>query len=240
MEKLNKITRIKVYQVELTMKEGHYSWSNQSFRSFDSTIVEIETSKGINGYGEVCPLGPAYLPAYAEGVRVGIAKIAGALLGRNPENINEINSIMDNTLKGHPYVKSAIDIACWDILGKVTNQPIFALLGGMLQKKIKLFKVVSRDIPEIMQQKVIDYQEQGFTQFQMKVGAEPSVDIRRIRSVAENLRTGNILGADANCGWRQHDAIRVVNAVSDLDIYIEQPCPTYEECSVVRHKSNQP
>ena len=240
MEKLNKITRIKIYQVELTMKEGHYSWSNQSFRSFDSTIVEIETSKGINGYGEVCPLGPAYLPAYAEGARVGIAKIAGVLLGRNPENINEINSIMDNTLKGHPYVKSAIDIACWDIVGKVTNQPIFSLLGGMLQKKIKLFKVVSRDIPEIMQQKVIDYQEQGFTQFQMKVGAEPSVDIRRIRSVAENLRTGNILGADANCGWRQHDAIRVVNAVSDLDIYIEQPCPTYEECSVVRHKSNLP
>ena len=141
MEELNKITGIKVYQVELTMKEGHYSWSNQSFRSFDSTIVEIETSKGIKGYGEVCPLGPAYLPAYAEGARVGIAKIAGVLLGRNPENINEINSIMDNTLKGHPYVKSAIDIACWDILGKATNQPIFTLLGGMLQKKINSLKL---------------------------------------------------------------------------------------------------
>ena len=124
------------------MKEGHYSWSNQSFRSFDSTIIEIETSKGIKGYGEGCPLGPAYLPAYAEGARTGIAKIAGVLIGKDPENINEINSIMDNTLKGHPYVKSALDIACWDILGKATAQPIFALLGGMLLKKIKLFKVV--------------------------------------------------------------------------------------------------
>ena len=74
------------------------------------------------------------MPAYAEGARTGIAKIAGVLIGKDPENINEINSIMDNTLKGHPYVKSALDIACWDILGKVTNQPIFSLLGGMLQK----------------------------------------------------------------------------------------------------------
>ena len=76
-----------------------------------------------------------------------------------------------------------------------------------------------------MQQKIIDYQDQGFKQFQMKVGAEPSVDIRRIRSVAESLSAGNILCADVNCGWRQHDAIRVVNAVSDLNIYIEQPLP---------------
>ncbi len=235
-----KISSIKTYQVELTMKEGHYSWSNQSFRSFDSTIIEVETSEGINGYGEICPLGSSYLPAYAEGVRIGIGKIAGVLLGKDPTNINEINSVMDSALRGHPYVKSAIDVACWDILGKATNQPVFTLLGGKLQNKIKLFKVISRDVPEIMQQKIIDYQDQGFKQFQMKVGAEPSVDIRRIRSVAKNLRPGNVLGADANCGWRQHDAIRVVKAVSDLDIYIEQPCPTYEECSVVRNRSNLP
>ena len=236
MQNSNKITCIKVYQVDLTMKEGHYSWSTQSFRSFDSTIVEIETSEGIKGYGEVCPLGPSYLPAYAEGARTGIKKISEFLLGRDPTNINEINSIMDNALKGHPYVKSAIDVACWDILGKASNQPVFNLLGGKLQNKIKLFKVVSRDFPEIMQQKIIEYQDQGFKQFQMKVGAEPSVDIRRIRTVAENLKPGNVLGADANCGWRQHDAIRVVKAISDLDIYIEQPCPTYEECCVVRKK----
>ena len=82
--------------------------------------------------------------------------------------------------------------------------------------------------------------DRGYTQFQMKVGAEPSVDIRRINLVAKDLKPGNILGADANCGWKQHDAIRVINAVSNLDIYIEQPCLTYEECKVVRKKTNLP
>ena len=228
-----KIKEFKIFKVNIPMKEGHYSWSNQSFRSFDSTILEIITDEGISGFGEICPLGPSYLPSYSEGARIGIQKLSNILIGKDPSNINEINFCMDSNLKGHPYVKSAIDIACWDILGKKLNEPVYNLLGGILQNKIKLFKVISRDIPEIMQEKVNEYQEQGYRQFQMKVGAEPTVDIRRINLVAKDLKPGNILGADANCGWKQHDAIRVVNAVSNLDIYIEQPCLTYEECKVV-------
>ena len=70
---------------------------------------------------------------------------------------------MDSNLKGHPYVKSAIDIACWDILGKKLNEPVYNLLGGILQNKIKLFKVISRDIPEIMQEKVNEVSRTGLS-----------------------------------------------------------------------------
>ena len=79
-----KIKEIKIFQVNLTMKEGHYSWSNQSFRSFDSTVVQIITNQGISGFGEICPLGPSYLPSYSEGVRVGIKKLSEILLGKDP------------------------------------------------------------------------------------------------------------------------------------------------------------
>ena len=75
-----------------------------------------------------------------------------------------------------------------------------------------------------MADKLTAYQEQGFTQFQMKVGADADTDITRIRQVAARLNAGNKLAADANCGWRQHDAVRVVSAVSDMSLYIEQPC----------------
>ena len=235
-----KITGLNVYQIDLPMKEGSYSWSNQSFTSFDSTVVEIKTSEGISGYGEICPLGPSYLPAYAEGARVGIKKLAESLFGQDPSNLNNVNLLMDKALKGHPYVKSAIDVACWDILGKLTGQPIYNLLGGKLQDKIKLFKVISKSAPEIMKEKIIEYQEQGFRQFQMKVGENPSLDIKRINFVAERLNEGNILGADANCGWKQHEALRVVNAILENDIYLEQPCTTYEECLVIRQHTNMP
>ncbi len=113
-----KITKISVHQVDLPMKEGSYSWSTQTFSAFDSTVVIVETDSGVTGAGETCPLGPSYLPAYAEGARAGLAKLAPSLIGANPLELGKINDLMDILLKGHPYVKSAIDMACWDILGK--------------------------------------------------------------------------------------------------------------------------
>ena len=234
-----KIVELNIYQVELPMKEGAYSWSNQSFKSFDSTVVEIKTNEGISGYGEICPLGPSYLPAYAEELS-RYQKLSKSLIGQDPTNLYKMNSIMDQALKGHPYVKSAIDTACWDILGKFTNQPVYNLLGGKLQDKIKLFKVISKDAPEIMSDKLMEYQEKGFKQFQMKVGEEPSLDIKRIKLVSQKMIDGHILGADANCGWKQHQALRVVNAVSGADIYLEQPCLTYEECVNIRKHTDLP
>ena len=139
-----KITRITAYQVDLPLKEGSYSWSNQSFSAFDSTVVIIETDAGITGAGETCPLGPSYLPAFAQGARAGIETMASGLLGEDPRQIQAINNKMDQLLKGHPYAKSAVDMACWDIFGKAVDLPVYTLLGGLLQEKVKLFKVVTR------------------------------------------------------------------------------------------------
>ncbi|MFJ4027210.1 cis-3-hydroxy-L-proline dehydratase [Paenarthrobacter sp. NPDC089989] len=233
-----KITSIAIHQVDLPLKEGSYSWSTQSFAAFDSTVLIIETDSGLTGVGEICPLGPSYLPAYAEGARTGLAQLAHGLIGEDPLQIGWINQRMDDLLKGHPYVKSAIDMACWDLLGKATEQPVYNLLGGMLQEKVTLFKVISRQDPAAMANKLADYQDQGFRQFQMKVGADASDDIDRIFAVSEKLAAGNVLAADANTGWKQHEAIRVVKAVRNVDIYIEQPCLTYEECLAVRRHSD--
>ena len=235
-----KITSIAIHQVDLPLKEGAYSWSTQTFAAFDSTVLIIQTDSGLTGVGEVCPLGPSYLPAYAEGARVGLAQIARGLIGEDPLQIGRINQRMDELLKGHPYVKSAIDMACWDLLGKATEQPVYNLLGGLLQDKVTLFKVISRQDPTAMAGKLADYQQQGFRQFQMKVGAGANQDIERILAVSEVLQAGNVLAADANTGWKQHEAIRVVKAVRDIDIYIEQPCLTYEECLAVRRHTDHP
>jgi L-alanine-DL-glutamate epimerase-like enolase superfamily enzyme len=95
-----KIRRIAAYRTELPLHEGRYSWSGgKSVDVFDSTIVRVETDAGLVGHGEVCPLGAAYLPAYAEGVRAGIAVLAPQLLGEDPRELERLNRRMDAALK---------------------------------------------------------------------------------------------------------------------------------------------
>lgn len=236
-----KISRIFAHRVELPLHEGSYKWSGgKSVNVFDSTIVGIEADSGIVGYGEVCPLGPFYLPAYAEGVRAGLRELGPHLLGLDPREISLINQRMDAALKGHPYVKSGIDIACWDILGKVTGLPVCTLLGGRFGESVRLYRAISQESPELMARRVAEYRSQGYTRFQLKVGGDPDTDIERIRAVRAMLKPTDRLVADANTGWTQHEAVRVCRAVRDVDVYIEQPCLSYEECLAVRRQTDHP
>jgi L-alanine-DL-glutamate epimerase-like enolase superfamily enzyme len=236
-----KIKRIRAFRVELPLLEGSYKWSGgKSVSVFDSTIVEIETDTDITGYGEVCPLGPFYLPSYASGVRAGLQELGPNLIGCDPTQLHVLNRTMDSALKGHPYVKSPIDMACWDILGKACGQPVCILLGGRFADAFQLYRAISQDSPEAMAAKVAAYRAEGYRKFQLKVGGDPETDIERIHAVAAQMKKGDVLVADANTGWLTHQAIRVVRAVADMDVYIEQPCLTYEECLAVRKKTPHP
>lgn len=236
-----KIRSIRVYQVDLPLHEVTYKWSGgKSVTVFDSTVVAIETDRGLVGWGESCPLGPAYLPSYAAGVRAGLAELAPQLIGQNPLEIEKLNGLMDRSLKGHPYVKSPIDVACWDLLGQHCGLPVCSLLGGRYGDDFVLYRAISQESPEAMASKVAGYRAEGYRRFQLKVGGDPDVDIERIRAVRAALQPTDRLVADANTGWTQHEAIRVARAVRDLDVYIEQPCVTYEECLAVRRQIDQP
>lgn len=236
-----KIVRIFAHRVELPLFEGTYKWSGgKSVTVFDSTIVGVETDNGLVGYGEVCPLGPFYLPAYAEGVRAGLRELGPHLIGFNPCELSKLNHRMDAALKGHPYVKSGIDIACWDILGQATNLPVCVLMGGRFGDSVRLYRAISQESADEMARKVAGYKADGYTRFQLKVGGDPDTDIERIHAVRAMLAPSDRLVADANTGWTQHEAMRVVRAVRDVDVYIEQPCLTYEECLAVRRHTDHP
>ena len=236
-----KITKISAYQVDLPLKEGRYSWSNNNaVEVFDATVVEIETDAGITGYGECTPLGSAYLPAYAAGVRAGLRELAPKLIGLDPRDLGVLNRRMDEVLRGHPYVKSPIDVACWDILGKAAGLPVVTLLGGKQSETVKLYRAISQDTPGAMAESVQRYHKEGYRKFQLKVGGNADDDIARIKACRAVLGLGDVLVADSNTGWTMHEAARVVNGVRDVDVYIEQPCRTYEECLSIRQRTSLP
>jgi L-alanine-DL-glutamate epimerase-like enolase superfamily enzyme len=87
---------------------------------------------------------------------------------------------------------------------------------------------------------VTGYRKEGYHRFQLKVGGDPDTDIARIKAVSRVLEPGDRLVADANTGWLPHEAARVVRAVRDIDVYIEQPCLTYEECLAIRQRTDHP
>ncbi|MCV0429328.1 MAG: mandelate racemase/muconate lactonizing enzyme family protein [Roseibium sp.] len=236
-----KILAINVFQVGLPLKEGRYSWSNGNFiEVFDSTVVEIVTDEGLKGYAECCPLGSAYLPSFALGVRAGLEELAPHLIGQDPLNIGEVNRVMDAALRGHPYAKAPIDIACWDLLGKATGQPVYTLLGGAAQDDVVLYRAISQESPDVMARKIEGYAAEGYTKFQLKVGGDANDDIDRIHATRSVLKPSDLLVADANTGWTRHEAARVVGAIASLDVYVEQPCLTYEESVSIRRRTGLP
>ena len=107
--------------------------------------------------------------------------------------------------------------------------------------EVKLYRAISQDTPDKMaDQRDGRYRAEGYTKFQLKVGGDADVDIERIRACRAVLKSGDVLIADSNTGWTMHEAARVVQAVRDLDVYIEQPCRTYEECLTVRRRTALP
>ena len=98
-----RITRISVYQVDLPVRGGEF-WqsSGRVWRNLDTTVVRIDTDEGITGWGETCPFGPNYVPAFAEGARAGMEVLAPHLLGADPRQLSDINLRMDTELYGIP------------------------------------------------------------------------------------------------------------------------------------------
>jgi L-alanine-DL-glutamate epimerase-like enolase superfamily enzyme len=236
-----KITQVDVFQVRYGLLDQTYAWSGgHSVSSFLSSVVKLSTDQGLAGFGEVCPLGSAYMDAFAAGVPPGIRELAPSLLGQDPTRIRSINNLMDAGLGGHNYLKSPIDIACWDILGKACGKPVATLLGGRRVEDYPLYRAISQGTPEQMAGSVAQYRSEGYRKFQLKVGSDPDVDVQRVRSVLSVLDAGDVLVADANTGWLPHQAIRVVNGLIGTDVYIEAPCVSYEECLTVRRHTALP
>ncbi len=239
---MSRIQRIDVFSYDLTYAHGDYVMSaGRTIRTLLSTVVRVTTESGVEGFGEVCPLGPNYLPGYGTGAPSVIAEFAPSLLGLDVENLGLINHTMDAELSGHGYAKSVVDIACWDAFGKAVGQPVYTLLGGRRQDDLPLYVAVPLDTTEAMAKHVTARKAEGTRRFQLKVGADPHDDASRVAAIVAVTGADDVIVADANCGWRLQDAVIAARLLEDLDrVYLEQPCRTLEECLIVRERTTLP
>ena len=236
-----KITRISLWHIPLTSHDTYYMADGKTCDTVETVVICIDTDEGLKGWGEVCPI-PHYLPAYARGIAPAIADMAPVILGADPIGVEGVMQQINGFLLGHEYVKSPLDMALWDITAQAAKLPLYALLGGQRQADMPLYHSITCIAPDDMARMAADAKVAGITQFQVKLGADNDwqTDVERLRKVRETVGERFLVYGDWNCGATQLDATRVGRAVADLDIMLEQPCRTMQECAAVRAATGLP
>lgn len=235
------IEGIKAYRVLQPFTGGTYRMSKgRAADGFDSLIVEINTNSGLTGWGEMSPLGNFYAPAFASGARAGVAEIAPSLIGLDPCALGHIGRHMDTVFKGHPYIKSALDMACWDIAARAANVPLVTMLGGQEGTAVDLYAVVTHGPVDAMVKRALGIVADDYGRLQIKVGGNVRDDIERVTAVAGAVPKGTVIFCDANAGWSPFQARQFVDATRDVDYVFEQPCPTIAECLSIRRVLDKP
>ncbi|MXW60736.1 MAG: mandelate racemase [Acidimicrobiaceae bacterium] len=236
-----KVTRINVWALELPLSRP-YSLAGGRFHfdHLDSTLVRLDTDEGISGWGEGCPWGSTYLPAFAGGIRAGVAELAPVILGMDPCRTEVVYRAMNSALPGHPYIKSAIDMACWDLAAICAGRPLCDLLGGRTAGRVRLHSSIPSGTPAEIMHEIEIARELGYTFHSVKIGADVAADIERMRFVDEQMAADEELTFDCNRSWLPAEAITVLNATRDLNRVVEQPCDTIEQHLQVRRQVSQP
>ena len=229
-----KITRLTVYQLDLPLTQPYWlSGGRLRFDRLDSTFVRIDTDEGLTGWGEGCPWGHTYLPAHGPGLRAGLETLAPALIGLDPRSVDHVNRVMDIALPGHLYVKSPVDIACWDILGQSAGLPLWQLLGGAAPTPVSVNSSISTGTPDEMLALITAAAAKGYKVHSAKVGGtDVALDIARIEAISAGLPDGHRVTFDVNRAWTPATAIEVLNSTSARD-WVEQPCETLDQCAHV-------
>jgi L-alanine-DL-glutamate epimerase-like enolase superfamily enzyme len=234
------IVEVRVYRVPLETR-ALYNMSNSTVATPESTVVEIVDDSGAIGYGEACLASPQFQPAHDAGVRASMSVLAPAIIGHDPRHVSVINAAMEAAISGHTEGKAALDIACWDLVGKLLDQRVVDLLGGPRMDDITTYHVVGISDAETAAATATWLQDEGHTRLQLKAGGRPiHHDIASIHAVADVLLPGTDLAVDTNRGWSTAEAIQVSNACRTITMSMEQPCATEAELQQVKAQSVHP
>jgi muconate cycloisomerase len=188
-------------------------------------ILRVHTDEGITGLGEV-----SCTPVWSGEDAVTAVHIIRdflepAITDEDPRDIERLTVKMRRAVAGHPFTKSGIEIALWDILGKATGLPVYRLLGGAVRDTVPIKMSVSGAEPERAAEIARWAMGRGLKALKVKVGIEPEADIARVKAVRAEIGPSVRLGIDANGGWSTRVAIQTIRRIAaECNIFFaEQP-----------------
>lgn len=231
-----KITNVRIEKLQLELYKP-FKIALGVIEHVDTMLVKIETDEGIYGIGEGAPM-EFVTGDSLDHIILATQMLGKVIIGHDPLNIEKLHSIMDNTIARNTGAKAAIDIALYDIKGKVMRTPLYKVLGGN-SNKFDTDITIGISAPSEMAKEAKERVDQGFKILKIKAGLNPEEDVEAVRlirgSVGQNIR----LRMDANQGWSVSQAVNVMKAVKEYGVEaVEQPVPYWdiEGMALIREK----
>jgi len=232
------IESIEIYKSSIRLKEP-FKISLGILTHAENVIVKINTNGELTGYGECSP----FMTINGESMEtcfVVAQYLAQILKGKDPCNIEECTAAMDSVIYGNSSIKSAFDIALYDIAAQHSGIPLYAFLGGKNNKTIVTDYTVSIDTPQKMADDAVKIKANGFQVIKVKLGKQEQ-DVERIRMIREAVGMEIPLRIDANQGWDVHSAISILKELAAFNIqHCEEPIPRWNYMELARIRKQSP
>jgi len=232
-----KIIDVKAFPISFPLEEAAYD-ATGIWREWNTVIVKVYADEGTIGIGEVGPIhggGTAVFKAIIE------KKLKKLIIGENPFDRERLfEKMLGHGTSAYAFgtkgaivsAVASIDIALWDLVGKVLKVPIYDLLGGKCREKIPAYasgffgKAGKPLTPEECGREAIVYVEEGFTAMKMKVGFDPKSDLRRVKAVRDAIGSDVDLMVDANQSYSFPLAVKMARLFEKYDVtWLEEPIP---------------
>ena len=234
-----KIAKIDIFKLNVPLTEP-FVIAIETITNAESVAISITTEEGLTGWGECNPYrtiaGETQATAY-EAAQF-LAKI---LRGQNALATHDCLHLMDKMLAGNRCIKSAFDMALYDLAARAANMPLYQFLGGANNRKVTTDMTVGINTPVRMAASALKFKNQGFPAIKVKVGTTLKEDVARIRAIRETIGNALPLRIDANQGWDEATAIATLKALERFDIeHCEQPIAARNVAGLARVKAVSP
>ncbi len=231
-----KITSVEAIPVSLPFKKPMVM-SGSAVTAAHTVVVKLHTDEGITGVAECGDTSMWYMGESQDSIFHNVTKVfAPILLGEDPSRIEVIVAKMDKAARLNNHSKAVVDYALHDLMGKALGVPVYKLLGGLSNPKIKLAYVMSSGTPEQVAAQAKKLAAAGYGGLKLKVGANiVDDDVQMVAEVRKAVGNQVRIMTDTNGGWNYTQALRFLQAVGKYDVFLaEQPIPWWDHDGLAR------
>ncbi len=224
-----KIQEIQIGKVSIPLKKP-FKTALRQVNSAEDIIVKVIADSGEVGFGNAPPT--AVITGDSQEAIVGAIRgtIGPKLIGMEIDNLEGIMSAIDTSMLHNSSAKAALDIAVYDLFGKLHGIPVYKLFGGYSQT-ITTDLTISVNSPEEMVRDSLEALAEGYTTLKIKVGTDAELDIQRVRAIRDAVGDDVEIRLDANQGWLPKEAVRTIRKFEDMGLrieLIEQPVKAHD------------